>query len=242
MADASAERTQTIFISYSRDDVEFADQLIAVLGLLHYEVAIDRHRMAAGEEFQARLGGLIRDADAVVFVLSPASAASDMCRWEVEEAARLGKRILPLLARPLDGAAASEILAARDWIHAYAEPKVPGSGWGTGLARLVAALDTDVAWVREHTRLLQRASEWDAAGGPDSRLLFGEAIAEARAWIDGRPKEAPEPTALHHDFIRASEEAAVAQRQRRAPAARHDRRRPGRTSRGPGGQGGGSAA
>jgi len=30
----------------------------------------------------------------VVFMLSPASARSEICAWEVEEAARLGKRIL----------------------------------------------------------------------------------------------------------------------------------------------------
>src|SRR5262249_21316066 len=35
-------------------------------------------------------------------------------------------------------------------------------------------------------------------------------IAEAKAWVARRPKNAPEPTALHLDFIRASEAEAEA--------------------------------
>ena len=72
------------------------------------------------------------------------------------------------------------------------------------------ALNTDFDWLREHTRYLQRATEWDRGGRPANRLLSGDDIAEAKAWVARRPKNAPEPTALHLDFIRASEEEAEA--------------------------------
>src|SRR5262249_21949099 len=97
-----------------------------------------------------------------------------------------------------------------NYIFFYKEPKVPGSGFGTGLANLVAALKTDFDWLREHTRYLQRATEWDKGGRPANRLLSGDDIAEAKAWAARRPKSAPEPTALHLDFIRASEQEAEA--------------------------------
>ena len=61
--------------------------------------------------------------------------------------------------------------------------------------------------LREHTRYLQRATEWDSGGRPANRLLSGADIELANAWAARRPKEAPAPTALHLDFIRASEEA-----------------------------------
>src|SRR5262249_1111794 len=64
--------------------------------------------------------------------------------------------------------------------------------------------------LREHTRYLQRATEWDRGGRPANRLLSGDDIAESKAWVARRPKNAPEPTALHLDFIRASEEEAGA--------------------------------
>ena len=91
-----------VFISYSRDDLRFADQLNASLDACGFECFID-HGIAGGEEWKRRLSNLISEADTVVFVLSPTSARSKTCAWEVEEAARLGKRILPVNCRPLEG-------------------------------------------------------------------------------------------------------------------------------------------
>jgi WD40 repeat protein len=195
-----------VFISYSRDDLDFADQLVAALELCGFEPSIDRHGISGGEAWQLRLGALILEADTVLFVLSPASARSDICGWEVEEAARLGKRILPVLARPLHEANPPLRLQDLNYVFFYAEPKSPGSGFGTGLAGLVASLNTDLSWIREHTRLLERAMEWDTGGRPAIRLLSGSDIVQAKAWAARRPKGAPEPTAMHLDFIRASEE------------------------------------
>jgi len=84
-----------VFISYSRDDLKFADQLEAALNLWGFECLIDRHDISGGEDWKRRLGNLIREADTVAFVLSPSSARSPTCDWEVEEAAGLNKRIVP---------------------------------------------------------------------------------------------------------------------------------------------------
>src|SRR5215831_6086411 len=199
-----------VFISYSRDDLEFANQLDAALKACGFECSIDREGISGGEEWKRRLGSLISEADTVVFVLSPTSARSPVCVWEVEEATRLGKRILPVICRPLEGASPPPRLRDLNYIFFYADPKVLDSGFGTGLASLIAALNTDFDWLREHTRYLQRASEWDRGGRPANRLLSGDDIAEAKAWAARRPKNAPEPTALHLEFIRVSEEEAQA--------------------------------
>src|SRR5262245_44682519 len=194
-----------VFISYSRDDLDFADQLAAALDFSGFECSIDREGISGGEAWKRRLGNLISEADEVVFVLSPNSARSEICAWEVEEAARLNKRILPVICRPLEGARPPPRLGDLNYIFFYKEPTVPGSGFGTGLANSVTALNTDFDWLREHNRYLQRATEWDTRGRPANRLLSGDDIAEAKAWAARRPKSAPEPTALHLKFIRASE-------------------------------------
>jgi len=199
-----------LFISYSRDDLEFADQLNAALNACGFECIIDREGISGGEDWKRRLGNLISEADTVVFVLSPTSARSEICAREVEEATRLGKRILPVVCRPLEDVSPPPRLRDLNYIFFHADPKAPGSGFGTGLAKLVAALNTDFDWLREHTRYLQRATEWDRGGRPANRLLSGDDIAEAKTWVARRPKNAPEPTALHLDFIRASEEEAEA--------------------------------
>jgi TPR repeat protein len=208
--DSSDRGKLRVFISYSRDDLYFANQLDAALKAYGFECFIDREGISGGEEWKQRLGNLIRDADTVVFVLSPTSARSEICAWEVGEAARLGKRILPVNCRSLEGAIPPPRLRDLNYIFFYADPKVLDSGFGTGLLSLVEALNTDFDWLREHTRYLQRATEWDRGGRPANRLLSGDDIAEAKAWAARRPKDAPEPTTLHLDFIRASEEEAEA--------------------------------
>lgn len=194
-----------VFISYSRADLDFADQLDAALDLTGFDSTMDRQGIQGGEEWQSRLGNLIRDSDTIIFVLSPASAASKVCGWEVDEAARQGKRIIPVCCHPLEDQNPPERLQKLNYIFFYPEPKSPGSGFGTGLAKLVTALNTDLDWLREHTRILQRASEWEAGGKPANRLLSGADITAAKTWAARRPKDAPEPTPLHLDFIRASE-------------------------------------
>src|SRR5262249_46622088 len=187
-----------------------ANQLDDALNACGFKCLIDRHGISGGEDWKRRLGNLITEADTVVFVLSPSSARSETCDWEGEEAARLNKRILPMVCRPLEGGRPPPRLQKLDYSFFYKEPKVSGSGFGNGLAKLIAALSTDFDWLRDHTRYLQRAIEWDTGGRPANRLLSGDDIAEAKAWVARRPKGAPEPTALHLDFIRASEEEAEA--------------------------------
>src|SRR6478672_4689286 len=83
MTDAGAEKLK-VFISYSRRDAaEFADELVAGLEVAGFAPFLDRHDIAAGEDWEARLGGLIAQSDTVVFVVSPEAVKSDrVCgRW-----------------------------------------------------------------------------------------------------------------------------------------------------------------
>src|SRR4030095_7049991 len=50
-----------VFISYSRDDLHFADQLDAALNACGFECLIDRHGISGGEDWKRRLGTLIRE-------------------------------------------------------------------------------------------------------------------------------------------------------------------------------------
>src|SRR5262249_60781109 len=90
-----------VFISYSRDDLYFADQLDAALNACGFACVIDRQGISGGEDWKRSLSNLIGEADTVVFVLSPASAPFETWAWGVEEAGRLGKPIVPVGCRPL---------------------------------------------------------------------------------------------------------------------------------------------
>ena len=87
-----------VFISYSRrDSGEFAEELLAGLELAGFAAFLDRHDIAAGEEWEARLGALIRQADTVVYVISPESVKSPRCDWEVQRALAEAKSVLPVI-------------------------------------------------------------------------------------------------------------------------------------------------
>jgi ferric-dicitrate binding protein FerR (iron transport regulator) len=66
-------------------------------------------------------------------------------------------------------------------------------------------LRTDLAWLREATRLLNLALNWERAGRRSNRLLSGEDIAEAKRWLATLPS-AEQVTELHCDYIKASEQ------------------------------------
>jgi hypothetical protein len=219
-----------VFISYSRKDLDFADQLRVALQGFGFGVTIDRDDITGGDAWEKQLTDLIRDADTVVFVLSPSSADSRTCAWEVKQAVDGGKRILPVLCRALDGANPLPELAALNYMYFYPEPKFPGSGFGKGLVELATALNTDSNWLREHTRYLRLAREWDEVGKPaDRRLLSAADIALAKTWAGDRPSKAPELTPLQVDFIKASEaedirrQSAETQRLREIAQAQDER-------------------
>ena len=220
MAEAAQQGGKlNVFISYSRKDLAFADQLRAALMAYGFGVTIDREDILGGDAWRRRLSALIRDADTVVFVLSPSSARAPMCAWEVAEFVNLGKRIIPIVCCPIEDIAPPPELAELNYIYFYSEPKFPGSGFGTGLVKLTTTLDTNPDWLREHTRYLRLAKEWEEVGKPsDRRLLSAPDIALAKAWAANRPAKAPELTALQSDFIGASE--AEDKRQQSAEALR----------------------
>ena len=203
--DSNSIKDLNIFISYSRPDMAFVDELVAGLEFAGAAVTIDRHSIREGEDWKARLSGLIAAADTIVFVLSPDSARSQVCGWEVGEATKLGKRILPILWRPLEDVPAPARLTDLNYVRFDGE-----RSFMTGLRSLIGALSTNLEWLRDHTQLLSRAIDWERGGRTENRLMSGDDIAAAKAMVANRPRNGPEITALQLDFIRASEAAELA--------------------------------
>ena len=192
-----------VFLSYSRLDSALADEIAAGLEFDGgFDVFMDRQDIHEGEQWKERLGTLIAEADTVVFILSRRSVASAICRWEVEHARGLSKRIIPVQAEALGDLEVPPSLAALNYVR-FDE----GRSFMAGLTGLRRALNTDLDWLREQTRLLMRAQEWQAAGKAVNRLLFGSDIAAAKAWLERSPAEGQQPTELHRDFIQASDQA-----------------------------------
>ena len=94
MSDAGAGEKLKVFISYSRrDSAAFADELVAGLEFGGFAPFLDRHDIAAGEDWEARLGGLIAQSDTVVFVVSPEAVKSKQCTRSFPTPNRLLKKL-----------------------------------------------------------------------------------------------------------------------------------------------------
>src|SRR5262247_2921516 len=91
-----------VFLSYSRLDLPLAERLRDQLIASGFEAYLDKHDILPGEPWQERLAKLIEISDTVVFLISPDSISSQICDWEVNEAERLSKRILPVIVRGVE--------------------------------------------------------------------------------------------------------------------------------------------
>src|SRR5215831_9451955 len=203
MADVSAGQKLKVFISYSRkDSAAFADELVAGLEVAGFAPFLDRHDIAAGEDWEARLGGLIRQSDTVVFVVSPEAVKSERCKWEVDRTIELSKRLLPVIFKPVPEHDIPEKLSRLQFVR-FNE----GRGITRPLAELAEALRQDLDWIREHTRLGEIATRWAKRGRPGALLLRGDDIDAAKTWMAARNAAAPEITDVQRAFVTASEEA-----------------------------------
>ena len=94
---------RTVFLSYSHRNRRVATRLEAELEARNVHVYRDATSLRAGEDWQVALERAVRSADCVMVLASPAAAASDWVRREVNwakaelEAGGLVERIVPLM-------------------------------------------------------------------------------------------------------------------------------------------------
>jgi WD40 repeat protein len=199
-----------VFISYSRSDADVAQTLVDRLNDAGFDAYLDVHDIAPGEPWRERLGSLISGSEKVVFLISPQSVASEICAWEVDEAERQAKGILPVVLRDTPTAEIPGRLVRLNFIFMRtAEER------SQNLEDLVSALSTDLAWEREKTEVNQLALEWEAGGSNDRSLRFADdKIAGWERWRDSHPPTAAAPTELQLAFVFEARRVATA-RQRR---------------------------
>lgn len=205
-----ADQKLKVFISYSRTDREFADRLVAALEARGLHVLIDRRDLPLLEEWQRELSSFIRQADAVVLIVSPASTASEWCEWEVAQVAALNKRLAPVVARPVSGDVPIPAAIGKINFLYFTD----SNQFENEADKLVKALNTDLAWIKEHTRLGERSGLWLERKRADALLLRGTELQEAERWLLTQPREAVLPTDLHREFVQESRIAEQARAQR----------------------------
>jgi WD40 repeat protein len=188
-----------IFISYSRKDKAFATRLHEALQARQREAWVDLEDIPPTAEWREKIHAGIEGARAFVFILSPDSMASPECRMEVDHAAAIHKRLIPVVCREVDPQAAPEALGKLNWIFLREQ-----DDFAKGIDTLLTAVDTDLDWVDAHTTLLEKATEWDRKARDKSLLLRGGELRAAEDWQVKSATKEPKPTELMAAFIVSS--------------------------------------
>ena len=223
---------QDIFISYGRADSKpFAQQLNERLVAEGFEVWFDFDDIPLGVDYQKQIDDGIEKADNFLFIISPHSINSPYCRLEVELALRRNKRMIPLLhveeisyatwqqrnphgsveewqAYQAQGKHSSfpnmhPVIGKINWV--YFREGI--EAFEPSFAGLLDILSRHQDYVRQHTRLLAQAIEWDASQRQPYYLLEKAKRQQAETWLHTtfKDSQAPcEPTVLHCELITES--------------------------------------
>jgi len=89
----------SIFISYSRKDIDFARQIVDALSENDLDTWIDWQSIPKGEDWKQEIDRGIEGAETFIFLMSPDSAKSEICNLEIAHALNNNKRIIPIVIR-----------------------------------------------------------------------------------------------------------------------------------------------
>lgn len=188
-----------IFISYSRQDDAVANNIYNALKADGFQVFIDSEDILSLEEWRPRLAEMIRSADVVLCILSQASLLSDTCKWELEFASQLNKRVVPVALEDV-GADLPPTIAHVNYIPLYGNVVFERQ-----LEKAKFAFDADIEWIRDHTRFGELANRWVNKIGTELR---GKDLRNAIDWLNRQPNNTPDPTPELKRFIAVSRRKA----------------------------------
>ncbi|MFN6497512.1 MAG: eIF2A-related protein [Nostoc sp. DedQUE01] len=196
-----------VFISYSRRDKEFVVVLQDALKAHNRDTWVDWKDIPLTADWWAEIQAGIEATNTFVFVITPDSVVSKVCNQEIDHAVKNNKRLVPIVRREgFDMEQVNPALAKHNWLFFRQE-----DDFNTVFPKLIQAIDTNLEYVKAHTRLLLRALEWENKGRNDSFLLRGSDLQEAEHWLATSAAKEPLLTEQQKNYISKSREAEDAQ-------------------------------
>ena len=136
-------------------------------------------------------------------VVSSDWVASDQCVRELRIALEHGRRVIPVVVDPVVPQQMPPEIARLQLVFFIG----PGRSYARGVADLVNALQTDIEWVREQSRLLDKAQEWGTIDRTSALLLRGAALERALRWLETEKPAHTEVLPIVAEFVAASRQS-----------------------------------
>ena len=200
-------RNTRIFISYSRKDKLFVRKLNDAIKSAGIDAWVDWEGIPLSSDWMKEITSAIEGSDAFVFAISPDSLTSKYCIEELELGIKYNKKILPVLYRePEKRHKMHPKLASTNWVYLRSKK----DDFKGTIPKLIEAIKTDLGWVQQHTRLLQRATEWEQRNRNNSYLLQGSDLEDAERWMtESTADVARAVVPIQAEFISTSRKVAV---------------------------------
>jgi hypothetical protein len=190
-----------VFISYAREDENFVRQLDEALRSQGHQPWIDWGATPIPPERWLQIERAIEGTQTFVFVISPYSVHSTQCNHEIRHALLHHKRLVPIVYRSVSKSLVPEALQHRPFL------KFRKQDLQQLIDALTLAIDTDFAYVREHTQLQKSAIEWEEKGRNPEYLLREASLQRSQDWLieaDQHQKE-PRPSDLQRRYVFAGQ-------------------------------------
>jgi WD40 repeat protein len=206
-----------IFVSYSRKDRKFVEALCARLRVAGLNLWVDWENIPVAADWRQEIQEGIEKAHTFLLIISPDSIASPYCQDEVTKAVNNNKRIIAVVWRRnydrdrFNHVPALATIKRYNWLYCDSFEKM-----GTTVANLIRAINTDLDYVKAHTRLLLQAIEWKNQDRKEELLLRKtELVAAQQLLLRGRTIEQqwrqagkfeklppiPLPTPMQQEFV-----------------------------------------
>ena len=196
-----------IFISYSRKDIAFAHILHDELKNHGFNPWIDWEDIPPSSEWLNEIFGAIEKTDIFLIILSSKSTKSKVCNIEIEHAIKNHKRIIPIALPGVNEKEVKSEIKTLNWIFFDdIEKEISGP-----LKKLLDTINTDLEWVKNHTRFQVKALEWGQKKKDQSLLLRGSDLIAAENWQANSAEKIPGITNIQNEYIQQSRRKSTKQ-------------------------------
>lgn len=205
MTETNTGSNGRVFISYSRKDKAFVQKLNSALDDAGVQAWVDWEGIELASDWMETITQAIQGNDAFLYVISPDSLKSKVCSDELELGLKLNKKLIPILYRePTKTSKMPEKIASTNWVYLRDQ-----DNFDETIPKLIQSINTDLGWVRQHTRLLEQAMEWDQKNRNNSFLLNGTELEESEKWMaDASGHANRQVVPIQADYINASRKYA----------------------------------
>jgi HEAT repeat protein len=127
------------FISYNREDGDFAEIVRNRIREAGFNIWMDTEGLRAGDNWREEIDRAIKDAFALIVVITPAAKTSEYVTYEWAFALGVGVKVIPVLLKPAELHPRLETLQYLDFTNRMARP------WDNLISALRAVVSTSTA-------------------------------------------------------------------------------------------------